>query len=252
MTDDAASPFATCANDRDILNQNLLRSPDVVALGVQIYENQRSAASAYNSVLAKASPESEFTIFVHQDVYFPPGWLSRLKETIARLNTDDPSWAVLGCFGVTHTGQPVGRVYTSAGRHAGPPFGNPVRVRTLDEVVLVVRHVPGLRFTDSHPGFHMYGTDICLRAERLKLSCYVIDNVCVHNKGYVTGLPLAYYEGHCAIMKHFPEALPVKSPCALVTNTAWPLRIRLLRQRIARIRGRARVVESLPDPTTVL
>lgn len=245
------SPFATCVNSHDVLEQNLLRSPDVAVLGVRTYESQRSAAAAYNDALAKATPDVRYTVFVHQDVYLPGGWLARLDESIERLSSRDPSWGVLGCYGVTASGEHAGHVYSNGLGVLGRPFDEAVKVRTLDEIVLVVRNLPDLGFTPSHPGFHMYGADICLRAEELGLRCYAADNYCVHNTRYDTGLPLAFYEGYRAIARRFPGALPVTTPCISVpSRRGWPLPVRLLYYEVARRMGRLRMTERLADPTS--
>lgn len=250
----SVGPFVTCVNNYDVLRRNLLRSPDVAALGLRSYEKQRSAAAAYNNALEDVVAGSDYTIFVHQDVYLPPGWLDKLEKNVAHLGARDGSWAVLGCAGITHDGRAAAYVYSNGHGVSGEPFGQPVRVRTLDEIVLVVRHAPGLRFTESHPGFHMYGTDICLRAEQLGLNCYAIDNYCVHNTRRQSGLPVDFYWGYLAIKKHFPDALPVKSTCAEVTDrTSLPFLVRLLRQELARRRGRARpAVERVDDPACLV
>ena len=246
---DCLSPFASCVNNRDVLRQNLLRSPDVAPLGVRVYENQRSAAAAYNDALAKAGSKDRYTAFVHQDVYLPRGWLATLEGSIDLLSSRDPSWGVLGCYGVTASGEHFGHVYSNGLGVLGKPFHRPVRVRTLDEIVLVVRNLPGLRFTANHPGFHMYGADICLHAEQLGLHCYAIDNYCVHNTRYDYALPLAFYQGYRAILRSFPAALPVTTPCALVSrHREWRMLISLLRQELARRRGRLRIAERLADP----
>lgn len=242
------SPFATCVNDRDVLRRNLLRSPDVAAFGVRVYENHASAASAYNDALAKAGPGSGYTVFVHQDMYLPHGWLDRLDENVECLNENEVPWGVLGCYGVPSVGAGIGHVFSNGSGVVGSPFGQPARVRTLDEIVLVVRHACGLRFTHDHPGFHMYGTDICLRAEKLNLRCFAIDDYCVHNAHYRSFLPEGFYRACRAIARHFPDALPVRAPCFAVTHSAWPMRVLLLRQKLARLRGRTLEVGRLPDP----
>ena len=248
---DGVSPFATCVNSHEVLRHNLLRSPDVAALGVRTYENQRSAAAAYNDALAKAAADTRYTVFVHQDVYLPGGWLARLEETVDLLSSRDPSWGVLGCYGVTASGEHVGHVYSNGLGVLGKSFGQPIRVRTLDEIVLVVRSLPGLRFTANHPGFHMYGADICLRAEQLGLHCYAIDNYFVHNARYDYALPLAFYQGYRAVIRHFPGALPVTTTCATVpSHRGWPIPIRLLYYELARRAGRLRVAERLADPVS--
>jgi Glycosyltransferase like family len=249
MRPDIISPFASCVNNHDVLKRNLARSPDVATLGVRIYESQRSAASAYNDALAKASPGSEFTIFVHQDMYLPQGWLDRLRENVAYLDLHDPSWGVIGCFGVTSGGQYAGHVYSNGIGLLGRPFNEPIRVRTLDEIVLVVRHMPVFRFTDGHPGFHLYGTDICLRAEQIGLSCYVVDNYCVHNTEQWSILPREFYRGYRAIMRHHPTALPVKATCATICKDIWPMRRAILRHTIAKWRGDVSVTRRVPDPS---
>jgi hypothetical protein len=219
---------------------------------VRTYEDQSSVAHAYNDAFSKAAPGAEFSILVHQDMYFPEGWLNRLQEDIRFLSGQDPSWAVLGCFGVTRTGEEFGHLYSNGHGVIGRPFGRPIKVRTLDEIVLVVRHISGLHFTQTHCGFHLYGADICLRAEQLGLNCYAIDNFCVHNTRDLTVLPSGFYERYQAIVRNFPAALPVATTCTQVASSGWPFRYRLFRDRIRKLRGSVRVVERLPDPTTVL
>lgn len=248
----SVTPFVTCVSNRDVLRQNLLRSPDVAALGVRTYERQQSAAAAYNDALANAGREGEFTIFLHQDMYLPAGWLDRLNAIVARLAIDDPSWGVLGCYGITESWGRIGHVYSNGYGVLGRSYETPAKVRTLDEIVLVVRHVSGLRFTDGHPGFHLYGTDICLRAEQLGLNCYAIDNYCVHNTRQQSYFPLQFYSGYCAVRRNYPAALPVKTACTNVMSSLWPIRRTFIRQRIAKLRGMAPVTERLPDPTVVL
>ena len=72
-------------------------------------------------------------------------------------------------------GRPMPRAYYSTGLGVlGGNFADPIRVRTLDEIVLITRKSTGLVFDDTLPDFHFYGTDICLRSELQGRSCYII------------------------------------------------------------------------------
>ena len=132
--------FVVAANDPDILSKNLLASP-CLANGTShellILENHSSAAAAYNSGLKKC--KNELVVFVHQDVYLPEDWVSSVEVALQAIEGRDPNWGVAGCWGVRGDGAKFGHLYTPGEGIIGDPMFRPEPVRTLDEVVLILR-----------------------------------------------------------------------------------------------------------------
>lgn len=215
------TPFTViCAvNDSAVLESSLQRSPDLKS-GVQVIlqRGYRDAGRAYNHALELAT--NEIVIFLHQDVYLPPGWIDALSSAMAQLAQHDPAWGVLGVYGVTMTGQPRGWTYsTGLGRMLGQSFSQPERVRTLDEMLLVIRRTSGLEFDELLPGFHMYGTDICLQAERRGLTNYAIPAFAVHNSNGIHRLPWAFWRACLHVQHAHRDVLPVISVCATIPRS---------------------------------
>src|SRR5437016_980972 len=105
-----------CVNSREILEQNLLRSPNVQSGELKVIElwHEASAAEAFAKI--QRAPPAENVIFLHQDIYLPRGWLELLRTAIARIETIDPEWGVIGVYGATDNGAHVGYIYDCSTR----------------------------------------------------------------------------------------------------------------------------------------
>jgi len=226
-------------NDEQVLQSNLGSSPLVNEEGLPLIVEQGypSAGKAYNAGMSRS--DAEILVFSHQDVYFPAGWLSSLKRALRWLREHDTHWGVLGCFGVTCAGQHVGHVYSSGMRRIlGKSFSVPEKVRTLDEVVLILRKSSGLRFNDELPFFHFYGTDICMSAQAGNLNCYAIPAFCIHNSNPVIQLPKEFCSAYRYIKRRWRESLPIETTCITVSRWDSELRKRRLRDLIRKVAGR--------------
>lgn len=211
--------FVALANNEDILRQNLLASPCLQKPHphqVIIQQGCDSAARAYNAALGQAV--NEVVVFVHQDVYLPRFWIADLESTLRQLAIIDPEWGVLGCWGVRQNGDGFGYLYTPGQEVIGAPLHSPARVQTLDEVVLILRRSSGLRFNDKLPGFHLYGTEICLEAARTGLQCYAISAFCVHNSRQHLRLPREFYACYRQVKRLRREFLPIQTSCIRITR----------------------------------
>lgn len=93
----------------------------------------------------------------------------------------------------------------------------------MDEVVLVVRRSSGLQFDEALPGFHLYGTDICLQARKQGLKCYVVSDFCLHNSNGLSVLPSAYTRAFLYMRRKWRGYLPIKTPCMSITRWGIPL-----------------------------
>jgi hypothetical protein len=238
----------TAVNNDELLAHNLLRSPEVSqAKEVLLQKSFSSAAMAYNSGIDKSN--TEILVFVHQDVYLPSGWLDCLKKALAYLSTHDPKWGVLGVRGVSSDSRFHGHIYCTGNKGIlGETFTKPQRILTLDEVLLVVRKSSGLRFDAQLPGFHFYGTDICLESNRQNLQSYVIPAFCIHNTNGYESMPIEFWQSYSFIRKKWALQLPIRTPCIEVSR--FPLaipRARFRRWWWIAVKG-YRVGHRVPDP----
>ncbi len=223
--------LAAAANNKQVLQQNLLASPCVQQGQIDellIQEGFASAAKAYNEVLEKS--RNDVVIFAHQDMYFPEPWLAELETSLKYLDAHDPNWGVLGCFGVSADRKRYGRVYSAGLGVIGTAIEHPTAVRTLDEIVLIVRKPSGLKFDTSLEGFHFYASDICLRALARGMNNYAIPAFCVHNTQLNPTLPADFYECYKQFKKIWRDSLPVHTSCITVSALDIPARILRLRE----------------------
>jgi hypothetical protein len=224
---------ASC-NNKQLLQQNLLASACVQQSRIDqllVQEKFASAAEAYNDALEKS--RNDILIFAHQDVYFPDSWLPDLEASLKYLETHDPRWGVLGCFGVSADRRRYGTVYSAGLGIIGSAVQHPMPVRTLDEIVLILRKSSGLMFDTSLQGYHFYGADICLRAALKGMTNYAIPAFCVHNTQLNPTLPADFYQCYKQFKRIWREALPVHTSC--ITVSRLDIAARLLRLREAYI-----------------
>lgn len=143
--------------------------PDTEFLAVR---GTTSAFSALNAMLATA--RGRIVILCHQDVRLLANGRPDLEDRLAELDRIDPNWAVAGNAGGTAPGRLAMRITDPHGRdrHLGRL---PTRVMSLDENFIILKGSAGLRFSRDLEGFHLYGADICLMADILGWSAWVLD-----------------------------------------------------------------------------
>jgi len=97
-----------------------------------------------------------------------------LDALLADLERRDPSWALAGNAGGIGPGRLALRITDPHGldRRVGEL---PARVVTLDENFIVVKRSARLGFSRDLAGYHLYGADLCLVADILGYTSYVID-----------------------------------------------------------------------------
>lgn len=213
----------SAVNSEAVLQSCLLSSPGLVsAAAILLKRGFRSAARAYNSALDEA--KTDVLVFVHQDVFLPKGWDERLRQVLNNLSEQDPDWAVAGAWGVHPSGNRSGHLFcVGLGQELGSDFIKGHEVRTLDEVLLIVRKSSGVRFDEKLSGYHFYGTDICLEAERLGKKCYAISAFCIHNTNGYSLLPWDFWKSYFRLRRKWKARLPIVTPCTKITIGCWPM-----------------------------
>jgi len=224
--------LVVAVNDESVLQHTLMASPAINARCQVITKRGfASAGKAYNAGIEEA--RHDVVVFAHQDVYLPEDWTSNLECALAQLAVDDPNWGVLGVSGVVKGDLEAGRGYcysTGLERILGEPFSNPIQTQSLDELLLVVRRSSGLRFDENMPGFHLYGTDICLQADSRNMSSYIIPAFCIHNSNGIRRLPPDFWRSYFYMRKKWWRELPITTCCTRITKLCLPVGVRIARE----------------------
>lgn len=207
----------SAVNSDEVLNANLLRSPDVAkAEQVLLKHGFAAAGNAINDALESCS--TDIAVIAHQDVYFPEGWIVQLEEYVANLESNADNWGVIGVIGIDKSGNGCGHVYSSGLRCiVGETKKSPQQVVSVDEMVIILRTKTGLRFDAELPGFHLYGTDICLEAKQRGMASFVLPNFCMHNSNGLPYLPWSFWKAYRYMQRKWRHELPIKTPCVTLS-----------------------------------
>ena len=214
-----------CASHSDeILNANLARSPMITEGRVPLHleRNAPSAAVAYNRAIDATT--ADILIFAHHDVYLPRGWENLLTRRLRELEARDPNWALYGPFGVGLDASHIGPVWSSSiGLIVGRVPTAPAEVQSFDEMVIVMRRSAGLRFDETLPGWHMYGTDIVTTARTAGLRAYAGALPTIHNDRYHDHLRDDFVACYTAMRRKWHDRLPLRTPIIKISRSGLHL-----------------------------
>jgi len=175
---------------------------------------QICAYRGLDKLLAEA--RGTYVILCHQDVRLIGDGRRELEQRLAELEALDPFWALAGNAGGVATGRLALRLTDPHGadRRVG---ALPARVMSLDENFIVAKRSARLGFSKDLSGFHFYGADLCLVADVLGYSAYVIDFHLEHLSGGMKDVSFAAME--TAFRDKWSKALRprwLQTTCALV------------------------------------
>jgi len=138
-------------------------------------QNQFDAYVAINRFLREA--KGQYIMIVHQDVRcIDP--LPRLQQLLADLSRRDEQWAVCGNAGAMGYHQDV-RYIVNGGKTVTHD-NLPAKVYSLDENLLIIRQSAHIVVSSDLQGFHLYAADLCIIADFLGYTCYVIPFMVKH------------------------------------------------------------------------
>jgi hypothetical protein len=173
--------------------------------------NSTDAYRGLNRFLHAA--RGDYVILCHQDVELIADDRLKLESVIGELEDYDPSWALAGNSGGMAPGRLAIRI--------SDPHGSdqrteqlPARVHSLDENFIVVKRCANLSLSRDLSGFHLYGTDICIVAEILGWSAYVVDFHLLHRGAGRRDRTLS--ESRAALVSKYARAFRarwVATPC---------------------------------------
>lgn len=175
---------------------------------------QTSAYAGLNRVLSSA--RGTYVILCHQDVRLIADGRTALDDRLARLQAQDPAWALAGNAGGVQPGRLAMRITDPHGRdrHVGRL---PARVASLDENFMVVKRAAQVGFSRDLDGFHLYGADICLNADVMGWRAYVIDYHLEHlSPGNRSDAFAAAEKAFCAKWSRALRSRWVQTTCTLL------------------------------------
>lgn len=188
--------------------------------------NRLDAYQGLNDILSKA--RGDYVILCHQDVTLDTHDRQDLEKIIADLEAIDGNWAVAGNAGFSSYRRMHACITDKFGHFDSPDL--PQKVHSLDENFMILKAKAGVRFSRDVSGFHLYGTDICLIAEIMGYSSYVIGFHLEHHGSAHKGP--AFDHSLKSFVAKWNRALrdrPVQSPSAslYLSGSGNPLRDRI-------------------------
>ncbi|NEU08985.1 hypothetical protein GZH53_11735 [Flavihumibacter sp. R14] len=134
--------------------------------------NCYEAFSGINRFLREA--KGKYLIICHQDIVLHDSNINDLNSLIEQMDSIDSKWAILSNAGGINFKYLAMHVTQKSGKQLFEHF-LPLKASTVDENFIVVKKEANLALSDNLSGFHMYGTDICLVADILGYTAYIID-----------------------------------------------------------------------------
>lgn len=121
--------------------------------------------------------EAKYTIVVHQDVRCEDA-MGILNNCLQKLDEKDGTWAVCGNAGAADYKKII--YYLNIAGDVRKSSDLPARVSSLDENLLLIKTASLISVSADIRNFHFYGTDICIVADILGYSSYVIPFMVKH------------------------------------------------------------------------
>lgn len=182
---------------------------------------QTDAYRGLNQLLDRA--RGRHVVLCHQDVRLIRDGRSELDQRLAELDRLDPAWALAGNAGGVAAGRLAMRITDPHGRDRS--IGRlPARVASLDENLIIVRRDARIGFSRDLAGFHFYGADICLAADVMGYTAYVID---FHLEHLSAGRKSDdFYASEAAFRRKWSRAFGprwIQTTCSLVRLSGNPL-----------------------------
>jgi hypothetical protein len=164
-------------------------------------ENTFEAFEGINYFLRKA--QGEFIILCHQDIILHDAGVAELNEQIANVTKKDPRWGVLGNAGGINLKYLAMHLTQNSGNKLHEDH-LPLKAITVDENFIVVKNKANLSLSSYFKGFHLYGTDLCIIANILGYSVYIIDFNLIHKSD--GNADASFYEIRKSLIRKYKRA----------------------------------------------
>ena len=144
-----------------------------------LYDNSKAnTVDAYQAISGFLKhAQGKYIIAVHQDVRCLDT-MQQLLSCIDTLSKKDQSWAICGNAGCNDYHEQV-RYLDNAGKIMKDE-NLPRKVKSLDENLLIINRASNISISGDLKGYHFYGTDLCIIADFLGYTSYVIPFMVQH------------------------------------------------------------------------
>lgn len=164
--------------------ENKLREAGFTEKNSELIVCDNTAGNTFSAFEAMRSfvtvSKGRFIIILHQDAY-PLEPCEKLIDQLAQVEKHDPMWGVVGNAGVSFESWPE-QVGALRMPRTTLVMDNPFRrVSAIDENCILIRNGCGITVSADLDGYHLYGIDVCLVADRLGFHSYVIDYLWQHD-----------------------------------------------------------------------
>jgi hypothetical protein len=223
--------------------------------------NRLDAFRGYNLFLSEA--RGDFIILCHQDILLLEDSRTELEQRLDELTAHDPEWALCGNAG--------GVAFTRLAIRISDPYGKnqfrgpfPARVTALDENFILIRREANLALSHDLSGFHFYGADLCIVADFLGRSAWVIDFHLFHKSAGKKGADFFSQRKNSArkyqrafrprwivttVTQFFVSGSPIASRMLTLRVVAYPRNLAYFFRRIRARAPRILITGSSPPPT---
>jgi hypothetical protein len=191
--------------------------------------NRFDAYRGYNLFLSEA--RGDFIVLCHQDILLLEDGRAELEQRLDELMAHDPEWALCGNAG--------GVSFARLAIHISDRFADnqlfgrfPARATALDEDFIVIRREANLAVSHNLSGFNFYGADLCIVADILGRSAWVIDFHLRHKGLFKTST--SFYRQRKDVARKYQKAFRSRWIVTTVTYffvSGSPLVSRLLTSR---------------------
>lgn len=208
-------------NDEHQLRLNVEASAGLREVGARVI-SVRGAASAGDAFeRGRQHARSDWVLLAHQDVFFPAGFGRRLSALLAGVAPDDRARTLIGFVGLGAGAQgrgatPAGFVIDRLHRVDHPDSGAAV---SIDELAVVLSR-DSLLSPDPALGWHLWATDLCLRAVTDHGSLpRIVRAPLFHNSRTGWTLPAAFVESARTLVAKWRHMGPLHTLCATLDDS---------------------------------
>lgn len=182
------------------------------------------AYKGLNQFLQQA--KGKYIIICHQDIIVHDHDRHHLLNEIKNIEELDRNWAILANAGGVNFKWIATNLTQASGNYIKEKR-LPLLTKTIDENFILVKNSTNLTLSNNLSGFHMYGTDLCLIADILGFTSYVINFNIIHKSN--GNADESFYRSRKEFIKKYNHALRGRFMATTITRfylsgnwfTAW-------------------------------
>jgi len=144
-------------------------------------ENKYDAYEGLNKMISSA--RGQYIILCHQDIELKFDGIDILEKRILEIERLDKNWGIISNAGGLNLKKVIERISHPTHELNLGPF--PMQVKSVDENFILLKKSANLGFSNNIKGYHMYGTDICILANAIGYSAWVVDFHLLHKSNGV-------------------------------------------------------------------